>query len=203
MVSANPQLEFLVTASKPALESFELAHLNRRALLRKEAHEVLDKWADAEVEARFARWILDCRRAESPERNSLAEHSPDLLPDAPPRTLLFPSVSEIPRPQNQALASGIPQYLCRRQTPRRTATAARGGRQLALPLAFGSNSRDGLGDSECARASLRTLEHRAQRNTKESSRVRTLVPRFCAKRPFRRICGRDGFWLSNSRLATL
>jgi hypothetical protein len=83
MAPVHPQLDFLITASNPALESFELSHLNRRAILRKEAHEIMDKWADAEVEARFARWILDCRRAGNAgsfDRPSLAEHSPDLFP---------------------------------------------------------------------------------------------------------------------------
>ena len=61
----QPPLEYLVTSSQVALESFELARLNRTANLRKEMREILEEWVQMEVDARLARWILECRRSQT------------------------------------------------------------------------------------------------------------------------------------------
>jgi hypothetical protein len=52
-------LESLLKLSQNCLEGFELSRLNRISNLRKEFHEVLDKWIEFEIEARFARWVLE------------------------------------------------------------------------------------------------------------------------------------------------
>ena len=56
-------VEYLAGASTISLESYELARLNQIANLRKELREVMEEWIEAEVEARFARWVLENRRA--------------------------------------------------------------------------------------------------------------------------------------------
>jgi hypothetical protein len=156
MAPVHPQLDFLITASNPALESFELSHLNRRAILRKEAHEIMDKWADAEVEARFARWILDCRRAGNAgsfDRPSLAEHSPDLFPDSspdtPPDAPIFSPVGGMSIPGPRRLAREIPQFSRRASESSPSAIAPVPGTQLALPLALAQTSpnRDAVDES--------------------------------------------------------
>jgi len=60
-------LEYLVTSSLTSLEAFELTRLNRAANLRKEVRDVLEEWLQTEIDARLARWILECRRAKYPE----------------------------------------------------------------------------------------------------------------------------------------
>lgn len=61
---ASP-LEYLVTSSEAALETFELSRLNRSANLRKELRDVVEEWIEAEIQSRLARWILDCRRTQA------------------------------------------------------------------------------------------------------------------------------------------
>jgi hypothetical protein len=161
MAPVHPQLDFLITASNPALESFELSHLNRRAMLRKEAHEIMDKWADAEVEARFARWILDCRRAGNAgsfDPPSLTEHSPDLFPDAPsdtppgapPDKPMLPTDRGTLFPGLRRAERAIPQFLRRAIESSPSTIASVSGTQLPLPLAFApaSSSRDGVHASQ-------------------------------------------------------
>lgn len=63
-MSDTQPLAYLITNSKDSLESYELSRLNRASNLRKEMFQVLEKWIDAEAQARMARSILDCRRVE-------------------------------------------------------------------------------------------------------------------------------------------
>lgn len=75
MEHTRPPLDYLLTCSEAGLESFEMSRLNRIANLRRELRDVLDEWMEAEVSARVARWLLECKRAES-----RAAGSPALLP---------------------------------------------------------------------------------------------------------------------------
>jgi hypothetical protein len=61
--SAKNPVGYLAGASKISLESFELNRLNQIANLRKELREVMGEWIEAEVEVRFARWVLENRQA--------------------------------------------------------------------------------------------------------------------------------------------
>jgi hypothetical protein len=61
MGSTHPPLESLLKLSQNCLEGFELSRLNRISNLRKEFREVLDEWIEFEIEARFARWVLEFR----------------------------------------------------------------------------------------------------------------------------------------------
>jgi hypothetical protein len=65
MAATRPSLEYLVTSSQQSLESFELSRLSQASNLRKELRDVVEEWVQTEVEARFARWILECRRMET------------------------------------------------------------------------------------------------------------------------------------------
>jgi hypothetical protein len=70
-------LAYLLSSSKISLESYELLRLNRASNLRKEMLQLLDRWVDAETEARLAREILEWkrieRRKEDPDNFSTAE----------------------------------------------------------------------------------------------------------------------------------
>jgi hypothetical protein len=77
MRDTQPPLEYLVTSSQTSLEAFELTRLNRAANLRKELREILEEWLKTEVDARLARWILECRRAQNGESDSLAPTPPE------------------------------------------------------------------------------------------------------------------------------
>ncbi|MGH9715299.1 MAG: hypothetical protein ACRD4R_01000 [Candidatus Acidiferrales bacterium] len=57
--------EYLELCSLDALESLELARLNNAANLRGELKEVLQRWIEAEVDAKLARWMLEKRRSQA------------------------------------------------------------------------------------------------------------------------------------------
>lgn len=63
-MSDTQPLAYLMTSSDTSLESYELSRLNRASNLRKEMLQLLEKWIDAEAEARMARAILEWKRAE-------------------------------------------------------------------------------------------------------------------------------------------
>ena len=65
MGESGSVVDYLLASSKPSLESFELARMNQVANLRREFRDLLDKWINAEIEARMARWILEQRASEA------------------------------------------------------------------------------------------------------------------------------------------
>jgi len=87
---ASP-LEYLVTSSEAALETFELARLNKTANLRKELRDVVEEWIEAEIQSRLARWILDCRRTQAARSDAdLAGASANLSAKTVAANLLLP-----------------------------------------------------------------------------------------------------------------
>jgi hypothetical protein len=113
------------------------------------------------VEARFARWILDCRRAGNAgsfDPPSLTEHSPDLFPDAPsdtppgapPDKPMLPTDRGTLFPGLRRAERAIPQFLRRAIESSPSTIASVSGTQLPLPLAFApaSSSRDGVHASQ-------------------------------------------------------
>ena len=54
-----PPEDYLKTASRSSLESFELAHLNIAANLRREISVLVDQWIEETAEAMLARWMLE------------------------------------------------------------------------------------------------------------------------------------------------
>jgi hypothetical protein len=68
----QPPWEFLLSASRNSLQSFELSRLTHAANLRKEIGALLDQWIDESSEAMLARWLM-----EQPERPA---QEPETLP---------------------------------------------------------------------------------------------------------------------------
>lgn len=66
MGDCTSSLDYITSCSQSALESTELARLDRASRLRKELRDVVEEWIEAEVEARVARIFLDMRRGKMP-----------------------------------------------------------------------------------------------------------------------------------------
>jgi len=75
--TTQPPWEFLLTASRNTLQSYELSRLSHAANLRKEITALLDQWMEENSAANLARWLMQQR-----ERSVLtADASP--APDSP------------------------------------------------------------------------------------------------------------------------
>ena len=146
MRSTHPPLESLLKLSHNCLVGFELTSLNRIANLRKEFREVLDEWIEAQIEANFARWVVEYRLV----RDSSADQRPQ--PAFVPSQLSFRTVTHAPDqlllPSGDELPTAIP---------------------FAAIVQFGDSvdceSRSPLRHlpvSQAATAALRTLEHFAR-----------------------------------------
>ncbi len=87
----QPPWEFLLTASRNTLQSYELSRLSHAANLRKEISSLLDQWLDENTAANLARWLIRQREVSvlGPEQPPAAETtaasvesvSDNLLPD--------------------------------------------------------------------------------------------------------------------------
>ncbi len=64
----QPPWEFLLTASRNTLQSYELSRLAHAANLRKELSALLDQYLEENTAAMLARWLMDQR-----ERTVLTE----------------------------------------------------------------------------------------------------------------------------------
>jgi hypothetical protein len=86
----EPPWEFLLSASKISLQSYELSRLSHAANLRKEIGQLLDSWLEENSAAMLARWLLENRgcQARSADSPPSAEapaagqsHGPDTASD--------------------------------------------------------------------------------------------------------------------------
>jgi hypothetical protein len=59
--STQPPWEFLLSASRNSLQSFELSRLAHAANLRKEISALIDQWMEENAAAMLARWLLEQR----------------------------------------------------------------------------------------------------------------------------------------------
>jgi len=84
--STQPPWEFLLSASRNSLQSFELSRLAHASNLRKEIAALIDQWMEENAAAMLARWLLEQR-----ERSARA---PDMLSSVPPRGNGAHSVSD-------------------------------------------------------------------------------------------------------------
>jgi hypothetical protein len=66
----QPPWEFLLSASRNSLQSYELSRLSHAANLRKEITQLLDSWLEENTAAMLARWLMEQR-----ERPPAREHS--------------------------------------------------------------------------------------------------------------------------------
>ena len=57
----QPPWEFLLSASRTSLQSYELTRLSHAANLRKEIGTLLDQWFDENASAMLARWLMEQR----------------------------------------------------------------------------------------------------------------------------------------------
>ncbi|SRR6266571_2429087 len=55
----QPPWEFLLSASRNSLQSYELSRLNHAANLRKEIGALLDLWIEENSAAMLARWLME------------------------------------------------------------------------------------------------------------------------------------------------
>ena len=53
--------EFLLSASRTSLQSYELSRLSHAANLRKEISALLDQWLEETASAMLARWLMEQR----------------------------------------------------------------------------------------------------------------------------------------------
>jgi hypothetical protein len=83
-------IDFLAASSEASLESFELTRLNGIANVRKGILSAVSNWAELEVEAQLARWILERKgRRLSPRRNTMKRLSRLIeVEDASPRRFI-------------------------------------------------------------------------------------------------------------------
>lgn len=57
----QPPWEFLLSASRTSLQSYELSRLSHAANLRKEIGALLDQWMEENSAAMLARWLMEQR----------------------------------------------------------------------------------------------------------------------------------------------
>lgn len=70
MALPQPALEYLISLSEPSLDALHFSRLARVANLQSEAHEVLNQWVEAAVEAKLCCWVRE-RRARKEIRLKL------------------------------------------------------------------------------------------------------------------------------------
>ncbi|MGH9692345.1 MAG: hypothetical protein ACRD4C_14915 [Candidatus Acidiferrales bacterium] len=153
MSDTHPPLDYLTTSSKATLESFELSRLARSANLRKELRQILEEWVDAEVDARMARCILDCRRAQDCDPPASARQisiPADLQQFGMP---FLPAQNESEKPLPEAAASQRRRPRAEKPVPGNE-SAARSETPMPEPRPMAT--------SKCAAAALRVLEQQAQ-----------------------------------------
>ncbi|HEX8871507.1 MAG TPA: hypothetical protein VF758_02000 [Candidatus Acidoferrum sp.] len=76
----QPPWEFLLTASRNTLQSYELPRLGHASNLRKEIGALLDQWLEENASAMLVRWLMEQRERTvlgAPERESAQGAAPD------------------------------------------------------------------------------------------------------------------------------
>ena len=64
MRSKTSSFQYLLECSQMSLEDFELARLDRAAILRKQMRDIGEEWVEAAVQAQLARWVRESRHVE-------------------------------------------------------------------------------------------------------------------------------------------
>ena len=68
----QPPWEFLLSASRNSLQSYELTRLSHAANLRKEIGALLDQWLEENASAMVARWVMEHRERSSHSMDAAA-----------------------------------------------------------------------------------------------------------------------------------
>jgi len=66
----QPPWEFLLSASRNSLQSYELSRLSHAANLRKEITQLLDSWLEENTAAMLARWLMEQRERPATREQS-------------------------------------------------------------------------------------------------------------------------------------
>jgi hypothetical protein len=61
----SPPWEFLLSASRNSLQSYELSRLSHASNLRKEIAALVDQWVEENSCAMLARWLMEHRERET------------------------------------------------------------------------------------------------------------------------------------------
>ena len=72
----QPPWEFLLSASRTSLQSYELSRLGHAANLRKEITALLDQWLEENASAMLARWLMEQRERPSQALESAPSGGP-------------------------------------------------------------------------------------------------------------------------------
>jgi len=75
----EPPWEFLLSASRNSLQSYELSRLSHAANLRKEIDALLDQWLEENACAMLARLLM--KQPECSSREPMAAHSGERHPE--------------------------------------------------------------------------------------------------------------------------
>jgi hypothetical protein len=98
--STQPPWEFLLSASKNSLQSYELTRLAHASNLRKEMGALLDQWLEENAAAMLARWLMEQR--ERSVKCADALHGDDLRrPGTPSVSDNFLADPAVPPPENR------------------------------------------------------------------------------------------------------
>lgn len=68
----QPPWEFLLSASRNSLQSYELSRLGHAANLRKEISALIDQWMEETSAALLARWLMEHRERELPVADAVS-----------------------------------------------------------------------------------------------------------------------------------
>ena len=68
----SPPWEFLLSASRNSLQSYELSRLSHASNLRKEIAALVDQWVEENTCAMLARWLMEHRERETQATDTAA-----------------------------------------------------------------------------------------------------------------------------------
>jgi hypothetical protein len=76
----QPPWEFLLSASRNSLQSYELSRLSHAANLRKEITQLLDSWLEENIAAMLARWLMEQRERPTAQTTSTQTEGDERAP---------------------------------------------------------------------------------------------------------------------------
>lgn len=86
----QPPWEFLLTASRNSLQSYELTRLSHAANLRKEIGTLMDQWLEENSSAAVARWLIDQREHSARASETSSATAEKVANDAAASDNFFP-----------------------------------------------------------------------------------------------------------------
>jgi hypothetical protein len=96
----QPPWEFLLSASRNSLQSYELSRLSHAANLRKEIGALLDQWMEENSSAMLARWLMEQRERPPLVQEAAANGDPSRKNTSAVSDNFFPDQA-IPPPGNR------------------------------------------------------------------------------------------------------